>query len=137
MKPHKHAAVIKAWADGATIEYRCTLSPTWGVIDEPAFQKDVEYRVKPEKVRVTTKMTEQEFYMALTCGVEYVANSALRHAIDAGQVVPKEAHEQAAQDRDIAVARAVLTEVHRFLTRRGIHQDIAISLAAIIATVKD
>ena len=49
--PHKHADVIKAWADGAEIEFfdtrfaehrwkSCSLSPTW----DEAFA----YRVKPE-----------------------------------------------------------------------------------------
>lgn len=46
--PHKHAALIKAWADGATIEYldrgvdwgpTGTAGPTWDV--------SVEYRIKP------------------------------------------------------------------------------------------
>lgn len=47
-QPHKHAALIKAWADGAEIEY-------WGVYDNrwfdatcPDWNPDVKYRVKPE-----------------------------------------------------------------------------------------
>ena len=46
--PHKHAELIKAWADGAEIEY-------WGVYDNrwfdatcPDWNPDVKYRVKPE-----------------------------------------------------------------------------------------
>ena len=34
MKPHKHAELIKAWADGAEIEYFNTTCNTW----EPIFQ---------------------------------------------------------------------------------------------------
>jgi hypothetical protein len=47
--PHKHAELIKAWADGAEIEYwrdpygweSCACnSPSWGV--------EAQYRIKPE-----------------------------------------------------------------------------------------
>ena len=47
-QPHKHAALIKAWADGAEIEY-------WGVYDNrwfdatcPDWNPDFTYRIKPE-----------------------------------------------------------------------------------------
>ena len=47
MKPHKHAELIKAWADGAEIEYRnnegvwhTAHGPTWGISGI--------YRIKPE-----------------------------------------------------------------------------------------
>ena len=54
-KPHKHAELIKAWADGAEIEYRdrCSniqvnawspLPPQGDWDDHP----DFEYRIKPE-----------------------------------------------------------------------------------------
>ena len=52
--PHKHAAVIKAWADGAKIQVRIPqagrLSHTWEDIeDEPIhWYNTLEYRVKPE-----------------------------------------------------------------------------------------
>jgi hypothetical protein len=50
MKPHKHAAVIKAWADGATIEWRdtsLTYVKDWRETCAPAWNPDYEYRVKP------------------------------------------------------------------------------------------
>lgn len=48
MKPHKWAKEIKAWADGAEIEWRatgavwmpCPINFTW--------QEDLEYRIKPQ-----------------------------------------------------------------------------------------
>ena len=50
MKPHPHAEFIKAWADGAKIEYR-TAEPAW----KPIFkgwswdsEYVVGYRIKPE-----------------------------------------------------------------------------------------
>ena len=51
MKPHKHAEVIKAWADGHTIQYRNgTTNPYWTdmPICSPNWHEDVEYRIKPE-----------------------------------------------------------------------------------------
>lgn len=51
MKPHKHAELIKAWADGATIE---GISPSrgidwWMAEENPDWANtEVEYRIKPE-----------------------------------------------------------------------------------------
>lgn len=49
MKPHKHAELIKAWADGATIEvlsdnewYTLYITPCWA--------ENSIYRIKPEPV---------------------------------------------------------------------------------------
>jgi len=52
--PHKHAEVIKAWADGADIEFRMPTSSlveyTWQRLkqESPLWAVDLEYRVKPE-----------------------------------------------------------------------------------------
>ncbi len=47
MKPHKHAELIKAWADGAEIE---VYQPAFGRWEkaEPAWHTSFEYRIKPE-----------------------------------------------------------------------------------------
>ena len=49
MKPHKHAELIKAWADGAKIQYKHNASGIWydGCFDM-AWLDTVEYRIKPE-----------------------------------------------------------------------------------------
>lgn len=47
-KPHKHAELIKAWADGEKIQYR--FNDTWINIDEPKWDVTKKYRIKPEKV---------------------------------------------------------------------------------------
>lgn len=44
--PHKHAALIKAWADGATIEI--LLGSRWRLKTSPHWDADYEYRIKPE-----------------------------------------------------------------------------------------
>jgi len=43
MKPHKHAELIKAWADGAEIQYRYYMNE-----ENPDWNLDREYRIKPE-----------------------------------------------------------------------------------------
>lgn len=46
MKPHKHAELIKCWADGAEIEYRLGPHNYLAITGEPSWQKSLEYRVK-------------------------------------------------------------------------------------------
>ena len=52
MKPHKHAELIKAWADGAEIERYWTDSKTgnqfWLIDNEPMWEEWEEYRIKPD-----------------------------------------------------------------------------------------
>jgi hypothetical protein len=45
---HKHAELIKAWADGAKIEYLRKLQKCWVEVSHPAWVEDCEYRIKPE-----------------------------------------------------------------------------------------
>lgn len=46
-KPHKHAAMIHAWADGADIQVR-TGENKWKDTKLPAWYDDFHYRIKPE-----------------------------------------------------------------------------------------
>lgn len=50
--PHKHAELIKAWADGAEIEFRIPengrLSYPWSPATRPEWHEGLEYRIKPE-----------------------------------------------------------------------------------------
>jgi hypothetical protein len=46
--PHKHAELIKQWADGAQIEYYCNRIQKWQEIDYPVWNDYTEYRVKHE-----------------------------------------------------------------------------------------
>ena len=45
---HKHCEVIKAWADGAEIEFKSPSKENWECISEPSWLDSNEYRVKPE-----------------------------------------------------------------------------------------
>jgi hypothetical protein len=47
MKPHKHAELIKQWADGAEIEYKVH-NGGWVALEHPSWDDHNEYRIKPE-----------------------------------------------------------------------------------------
>lgn len=44
-RPHVHAEVIRAYADGAEVEFFDGLG--WKFIERPTFYKDIKYRAKP------------------------------------------------------------------------------------------
>jgi hypothetical protein len=46
---HKHAEIIKAWADGAEIQYLSPMTLKWTDINDPAWEEVIEYRIKPEE----------------------------------------------------------------------------------------
>ena len=46
--PHKHAELIKAWADGAEIEYFLKHYDQWITTSNPAWLLRDKYRIKPE-----------------------------------------------------------------------------------------
>lgn len=49
MKPHKHAELIKAWADGAKIEVYSERRNEWVLCEsQPIWVDNCEYRIKPE-----------------------------------------------------------------------------------------
>ena len=47
--PHKHADVIKAWADGAEIEVKLYSDVGWFPLKEPHWHLEREYRIKPKR----------------------------------------------------------------------------------------
>ena len=48
MKPQKHAELIHAWADGASIEHFSVPAQIWMYTAFPAWNPDNKYRIKPE-----------------------------------------------------------------------------------------
>lgn len=44
--PHKHAEIIKAWADGAEIEVYFSHNG-WFSVSQPSWSKGVKYRIRP------------------------------------------------------------------------------------------
>jgi hypothetical protein len=49
MNKHKHAELIKQWADGAEIEVYCKSVDTWFYNPNPNWANSLEYRVKSKK----------------------------------------------------------------------------------------
>lgn len=47
--PHKHAEVIKAWADGNTVQV--LVDNEWGDVVSPSWSYDNQYRIKPEMAK--------------------------------------------------------------------------------------
>ena len=157
MNKHKHHDVIVAWAAGAEIEY-LTTGGFWSAATSPIWDESRQYRIKPEppaKSYPVTGMTGQDYAAALCCSIvmdahkcERIANAALRHAIDSGQVAypvvtvqyfgsMEEAVKRNAA-RDLAIAEAVREVCQESIFDRWTDDDFAkMNLAAIIATVKD
>lgn len=161
MAKHKHAEIIKQWADDQTkiVEWRHYDSEEWQRVEKPSWLGDAQYRIKPERVYPETKM--ELFELAQASGLDrvelelsivfrLVANAALKHAIDAGQVVPTEdANANAFEhfnrgtkhraDRDMAIAKAVrdacVATIARFINIPG-NLIFVPDLAVVIATVK-
>lgn len=50
--PHKHAALIKAWADGAVIQYQSVTARLWHDCHEnnPGWTENTAYRIKPQNM---------------------------------------------------------------------------------------
>ena len=104
--PHKHAEVIKAFADGKQIEYKDRYDGQCRAICEsPLFMVDGEYRLKPEVVKPKwpeTTMTETEleevyYYDAPGYNHTVIANAAIAHALETGLVVLPSASNNTAQ----------------------------------------
>ena len=53
-KPHKYAEIIKAWADGAEVEFRSSLGIPWKTASNPNWVNHYEYRVKAKETVVIT-----------------------------------------------------------------------------------
>ena len=58
MKPHKHAELIKAWADGAEIQWKHDGCTDWQDTIKPDWNPDANYRIKPEPKPDVLKICE-------------------------------------------------------------------------------
>lgn len=56
--PHIHAEVIKAWADGAKIQWFNSLIDHWSDIATPSWNIEFKYRIKPEPKKVQLRFFE-------------------------------------------------------------------------------
>ena len=65
MKPHIHADLIKAWADGETIQVMHTWSKGWVDTYKPSWDDGASYRIKPNE----PKTYEHECHLNLVMTV--------------------------------------------------------------------
>lgn len=89
MKPHKHAELIKAWADGAEIESR--EGETWLSSRNPTWAEWGEYRIKhepkPDVVKFIQTSLHDEDIARWDLSIEQFAN--LKIVFDGATGKPK------------------------------------------------
>jgi hypothetical protein len=66
-KPHKHADIIKAWADGAKIEFWNEAICEWKDALTPTWRLNRKYRIKPREFE------EGAWYPIIVAKTQYVA----------------------------------------------------------------
>ena len=74
--PHVHAELIKAWADGAEIQYRGpgAHGDEWEDTESPAWLPTLEYRIKPVP---TFPVVVQYPSGRILTGIEYLSQSMI------------------------------------------------------------
>lgn len=89
-KAHKHAEVIKAWADGAQIQIRNYGTGEWTDWDSPTWSDGDDYRIKPPQEFPKSTLTEDAIKRLLNvnrgmCGsvtmARIVADAAVKQYI--------------------------------------------------------
>ena len=50
---HKHAELIKQWADGAEIQEYYMYSNIWFDVEKPTWNPEKVYRVKPNSIEIS------------------------------------------------------------------------------------
>lgn len=92
-KPHKHAALIKAWADGAEIEFYNkdsihAVDRIWISARHPSWDVNLEYRIKPAREFPETKMSPTDLWKVYDSvhttrgdAILAVANAAIKQYI--------------------------------------------------------
>ncbi len=69
--PHKHAALIKAWADGAKIQVKNT-DNLWRDLEPLGWSVERDYRIKPEPKPDCKTIMEANIYNGVSCKYEMV-----------------------------------------------------------------
>lgn len=70
MKKHKHADLIKAWADGAEIEF-IDSDDSWCEIKTPTWDTQITYRIKPEEKKPVVRWKWAVKYEAIKPWYEF------------------------------------------------------------------
>jgi hypothetical protein len=146
MKPHMHREAIKAWADGARIQYRPSEGGAWAdCLHAPEWSINNEYRAKPDYP--ASAMTVMELRVAARSAMiagghsaawHAVANAALRHACDHGQVVRREEFDRALADaeaRHAMIANAAIQEAASII--ESMAMGLNVTLADMLAVTAE
>lgn len=94
-KPHKHAELIKAWADGVEIEY---FNDGWHFRECPAWDEDTVYRIKPQPAVPEISLTSSEIVdyfdaydadirPSIIATAKYVYEQSIKAAIAQGKII--------------------------------------------------
>lgn len=79
-QPHKHAELIKAWADGAEIEYWNESQNQWKEARTPNWDARMYYRIKPEPKPDVVKYVKE--HMLVRGEITYACDANLRLTFD-------------------------------------------------------
>lgn len=82
MTPHKHAEVIKKWADGYVVQARIGDEDRWGIITNPSWYEHYQYRVKP---------TASRYRVALIKGYNGYFTTVANNSLEEDKIMSAEA----------------------------------------------
>lgn len=80
--PHKHAEMIKAWADGQVIEFKPIVDGEWSIIANPSWHTYYEYRIKPESKPDVVRYLDVRRNIVGDIGTEQVFGDNLKLTFD-------------------------------------------------------
>lgn len=79
MKPHIHSETIKAWADGAKIQFKGRVTGDWLDTLKPDWSWETEYRVKPGS-NLEIQKTTMYIYSNIEDGKSFITPNKLHPA---------------------------------------------------------
>ena len=72
MKPHKHAELIKAWADGHEVEYLSVSADKWLPCQSPYWADDTEYRIHDPYRHLKEAAADPTKQIRINGGVDWI-----------------------------------------------------------------
>ena len=132
---HKHAELIKQWADGAIIQWSFANSIEWSDVknNTPSWDDYLQYRVKPPEPKwpettMTYEQMRESYYVYGRDHYEHsswhsdaaknLANAAIAHACETGHLVLPD------PERDMKIAQAAWSA--------GVNSQSSLELKSII-----
>jgi hypothetical protein len=113
-KSHPHAALIKAWADGAKIQFYSKSEQKWLDVawNHPSWTKDEEYRIKPEEPsNEPWKPKKGERYFFVLIHVVYKYLIEISHSFWENDALDKKLYDIGNCFRTVEEAKAAIPRV--------------------------